>query len=302
MISWIRKTYTGVVVDCSNDPGQAESKENIDRVAAGDISDCIVRMLLVHRGGLAGKGVRERGAERYKGDRGHLVLQPDQTAKNARKVSNNDDDHSDEGEGDEEAGVAAQESSRGYEGKDNLEREGEEVHYVVDGCRIVDVPSVHHHRVLHLLSPGLVLNPQLIHVCAGHHHHLVHDRVELVVVGDCDGGLGDLAQFSAVVHLVQLNLKVLVLLCLHVVDNGDVDRSLRLSVLELQFSFTASVVLARDSCLVNCLPFHLQVSICSILPTKMLPSHRFHKYSCVLPENAFNFELERGKIWMRQKI
>ena len=113
------------------------------------------------------------------------------------------------------------------------------------------------------------MNSQFVHVGVGHHHHLVHDRVELVVIGDGDGGLGDLAKLAPVVHLVELHLEVLVLLDVHVVDDGDVDRPLGLSVLELQLTLAAGEIFPRDRRLVDRFPFHFQVAIRSIFSARV---------------------------------
>merc|ERR1719336_27253 len=276
------------VVDGCDDPRNSETEEDVDRVAPGDVADRVVCMLLVHSRGLAGEGVREGGAQGHEGDRGHLVLQTDQASKDAREVAHDDHNDPDEQKRDEKAGEASEQSSWRDEGEDDLEGEGEEVHDVVGGAGTIDVASVHHHGVLHLLSPGLVLNSQLVHVGIGHHHHLVHDRVELVVIGDGDGGLGDLAELAPVVNLVQLHLEVLVLLDVHVVDDGDIDRPLGLSMLELELTLPAGEVFPRDRRLVDRFPFHFQVSICSIFS-----QHRKQRFSTALFDQvAATFELE----------
>ena len=60
----------------------------------------------------------------------------------------------------------------------NLESEGEEVHDVVAGSGVLNVPAVDVHGVLELLGPGLVVYPHAVHVVVGHNHELVHHRVE----------------------------------------------------------------------------------------------------------------------------
>merc|ERR1719336_755547 len=279
---------TGEMVTGSDDPGKTKAEEDVDGVAAGDVADRVVRVLLVHGRGLAGEGVREGGAQGHEGDRGHFVLQADQASKDAREVAHDDHNDPDEQERDEKAGEASEQSSWRDEGEDDLEGEGEEVHDVVGGAGTLDVASVHHHGILHLLSPCLVLNSQLVHVGVGHHHHLVHDRVELVVIGDGDGGLGDLAKLAPVVNLVQLHLEVLVLLDVHVVDDGDVDRPLGLAMLELQLTLPAGEIFPRDRRLVDRFPFHFQVAICSIFS-----QHRKQRFSTALFDQvAATFELE----------
>ena len=56
------------MVDGRDDPGQSEPQEDVDRVAAGHVTDGVVCCLLVDGRDLADKGVREGGAESNKGD------------------------------------------------------------------------------------------------------------------------------------------------------------------------------------------------------------------------------------------
>ena len=56
------------MVDWGNDPGQSESHEHVDRVAARHVTDGIVRSLLIDGRNLASEGVRQGGAQRYEGD------------------------------------------------------------------------------------------------------------------------------------------------------------------------------------------------------------------------------------------
>jgi len=102
------------------------------------------------------------------------------------------------------------------------------VHDVVAGGGVLDVAAVDIHGVLKLLRPSLVVHAHRVHVVVGHEHHAVEDAVEFVVVGDGDGRAVDLAHLGASRGLEQLHLEVLVLLEVHVVDDGDADGAVRL--------------------------------------------------------------------------
>ena len=141
------------------------------------------------------------------------------------------------------------------------------MHDVVPCGGVLHVPAVHHHRVLELLGPGLVVDSELVHVSVGHHHQLVHHAVELVVVGDGDGGAADLAELGAAgAALHQLHLEVLVLLLLHVVDDLDLEVALGLAMLEHQLALAADVVLAADGGLVHGAPLDGHVPVRAVLP------------------------------------
>ena len=139
------------------------------------------------------------------------------------------------------------------------------MHHVVSRGRTLNVPAVDNHRVFKLLSPGLVVHPQLVHVSVGHQHQLVHHPGELVVVGDGDGGLGDLAELGPVVRFVELHLEVLILLTLHVVNDLNLQVSLSFAVFEVDFPLAANKVLPADGRLVDRPPLYCDVAVCSVL-------------------------------------
>ena len=56
------------MVDGRDDPGQPEPQEDVDRVAAGHVTDGVVCCLLVDGCDLAGEGVGQGGAEGHEGD------------------------------------------------------------------------------------------------------------------------------------------------------------------------------------------------------------------------------------------
>ena len=58
-----RQAHLDLVVDGRDDPGQSEPQEDVDRVAAGHVTDGVVCCLLVDGCDLAGEGVGERGAQ-----------------------------------------------------------------------------------------------------------------------------------------------------------------------------------------------------------------------------------------------
>ena len=72
------KTYTGEMVTGSDDPGKTKAEEDVDGVAAGDVADRVVCVLLVHSCGLAGEGVREGGAQGNECDGGDLKILGDE--------------------------------------------------------------------------------------------------------------------------------------------------------------------------------------------------------------------------------
>ena len=143
--------------------------------------------------------------------------------------------------------------------------ECKEMHHVVSSGRILNVPAVNNHRVFKLLSPGLVVHPQLVHVSVGHQHQLVHHPGELVVVGDGDGGLGDLAELGPIVRLVELHLEILILLALHVVNDLNLEVSLSLAVFEVNLPLPSNKVLPTDGRLVYRPPLDGDVAVSSVL-------------------------------------
>ena len=54
--------------------------------------------------------------------------------------------------------------------------------------------------------PSFVVHPHAVHVVVCHDEELVHDGVELVVVGDGHGSAVDLADLGAASRVEQLNL------------------------------------------------------------------------------------------------
>ena len=54
--------------------------------------------------------------------------------------------------------------------------------------------------------PSFVVHPHSVHVVVCHDEELVHDGVELVVVGDGHGGAVDLADLGAASRVEQLHL------------------------------------------------------------------------------------------------
>ena len=109
------------MVDGCNDPRNSKTEEDVDGVAAGDVADGVVRVLLVDRGHLAGEGVGEGGAQSDEGDRSHFVFQTNQTTKDAGEISDKNNNESDEDERDEEAGIATQQSGWRNDGEDEFE-------------------------------------------------------------------------------------------------------------------------------------------------------------------------------------
>ena len=129
------------MVDGGYDPRYSKTHKDVDRVAARNVSDGVVRRLL--RGGrnLAGEGVGQGGAEGHEGDgrdlnkqslqlnspaswlaiMSYLRVESDDAAEYLRQVADHDDGQADHGEGDDEAGVAAQEAGRRNDGEDQLQ-------------------------------------------------------------------------------------------------------------------------------------------------------------------------------------
>ena len=60
------------MVDGGNYPGNSETHEDVDGVAARHVSNGVVRCLLRGGGDLAGEGVRQRRAQCHEGDGGDL--------------------------------------------------------------------------------------------------------------------------------------------------------------------------------------------------------------------------------------
>ena len=112
-----------------------------------------------------------------------------------------------------------------------LKSECEKVHDVVAGGGVLHVTAVHVHCVLELLGPGLVVNAHPVNIVTGHDHHLVHDVVELVVVGDRDSSAVDLADLGPGARVEKLQLKVLVLLEFHVVNDWNTNGPVSLEII-----------------------------------------------------------------------
>ena len=254
------------MVDGRDDPGQPEAEEDVDGVAAGDVPDGVVGMFLVDRGSLAGEGVRQGGSQSHEGDGCHLVLQPDQAAEDPGKVPHDDHNDADEDERNDEAGPPSKESGWRDQSEDEFEAERQQVHDIVYSAGLLNISSVDYHGIFQLLGPCIVVNSEFIHISVGPHHNLVHDAVEVIVVGDGNSSFLDLAKLPTVVHLVQFYLKVFILLRIHVVHNGNVNAPLGLAVLELDDTLPAGEVLATDRRLVRCLPLDGDVTIRPVLP------------------------------------
>ena len=62
------------MVTGSDDPGKTKAKEDVDRVAAGHVTDGVVGCLLVDGSNLAGEGVGQRGSQGNEGDGGDLNI------------------------------------------------------------------------------------------------------------------------------------------------------------------------------------------------------------------------------------
>ena len=140
------------------------------------------------------------------------------------------------------------------------------MHNVVHAGGVLEVATVDNHRVLELLGPSLIVHTHSVHVGVGHQHQLVHDTVKLVVIGDGDRRALDSPKAGAVGHLVQFNLKVLVLLVDHVVDDGNLEVALRFAMLKMEDALATLVVLAADGGLVHRLPLDVNVAVGSVLP------------------------------------
>ena len=140
------------------------------------------------------------------------------------------------------------------------------MHDIVTRSCILNVSTINYHRVLDLLGPCLVVHSHAVHVGIGHQKQLVHHAVKLIVVGDRHRCPLQFAQCAAVVDLVELYLKVLVLLVLHVVYDGYNDVALGLPVLELQHTLATLEVLAVDGSLVHRSPLHVHLAVSSVLP------------------------------------
>ena len=61
------------MVDGGDDPRQSQSQEHVDGVAAGHVTDGVVRCLLSDGRDLAGEGVRQGRPQRHEGDGGDLI-------------------------------------------------------------------------------------------------------------------------------------------------------------------------------------------------------------------------------------
>ena len=172
-------THFAFVVDGGHKPWKPKTQEDVDGVGAGDVADGVVGVLLADGGGFAGEGVWQRRAERDERDGGDAVLEADEAAEDTGEVADDGGQDGDHEEGEDEAEPAAGHARGRHQREEDLEAEGEEVHHVVAGRRVLDVAAVHVHRVLQLLRPRLVVHAHAVHVHVGHHQHPIHHRVEL---------------------------------------------------------------------------------------------------------------------------
>ena len=70
----------------SNDPGNAQTHDNVDGVTARHVADRVVCIFLQYSRLVGGEQVRQTGAQGDERDGRHRVLQAHQTAKDAGKV------------------------------------------------------------------------------------------------------------------------------------------------------------------------------------------------------------------------
>ena len=107
-------------VDDGDDPGQAQSQEDVDGVGAVDVADGTVGRLLSQRRLLGGEGVRHGGAQGHQRDGRHRVLQADQTAEDGGQVTDDGGEHTDHRQRHDESWPAAEVLCRRDEGEQNL--------------------------------------------------------------------------------------------------------------------------------------------------------------------------------------
>ena len=84
-VAW--KANLDFPVDGSDQPRQSKTKKHVDRVGSGHISNRIIGSVVHRRRLLTGKQVRQTGAQRHERNGCDAVLEADQTAKDARQVT-----------------------------------------------------------------------------------------------------------------------------------------------------------------------------------------------------------------------
>ena len=93
MYKKIKKINLRTPVECSDDLGDAQTHENVDRVIACNTADRVVCIFLLYGGLAGGEQIRQTGAQGEKCDGRHCVLQAHQAAKNAGQVVDEGDQY-----------------------------------------------------------------------------------------------------------------------------------------------------------------------------------------------------------------
>mmetsp|Transcript_16481 Transcript_16481/g.51804 ORF Transcript_16481/g.51804 Transcript_16481/m.51804 type:complete len:323 (-) Transcript_16481:436-1404(-) len=107
-------------------PGQADAQEDVHGVAARDVAHGVVRVGVLLRRNLRGKGVRQAGAEGHERDGRNLVGDAHAAAKEGRKVAHQRGHEAYHAQGEDEAEPAAAEAGGRDDCKEELpdERDG----------------------------------------------------------------------------------------------------------------------------------------------------------------------------------
>ena len=155
----------------------------------------------------------------------------------------------------------------------NLEGKGEHVKEVVHVTGASNVTSVDQHGVPELLGVRLVIHSDSVQVHPRLEGQLVENPGELVIVDDGHHSPHLLPELCLVVGFVELHLELLILLLLHVVNDGNAEISVGLSVVEGDLSLPSAVILPIDSVLVLGPPLESHLPVRPALPADGQPGH-----------------------------
>ena len=111
------------MIDGCQHPGQTQTKEDVDGVASGDVSDRVVGRLLHGSRLLRREQIGQTRSERDERDGGHFRFEAGQTSEDGGHVADEEREHADHGERADEREPAAHVVRRRHDGEDDLQHQ-----------------------------------------------------------------------------------------------------------------------------------------------------------------------------------
>jgi len=130
-----RNHVLAVVVDGADDPGEAESEEDIDGVGASDVADGGVGRVRLLRSRHGGEGVGQRRAQRHERDSRHALSDAESAPQQRRRLPHHRRHQPDHRKSSAERHPAVLYLRRRNQGEEELPPDGCEVH---EGFRTSD--------------------------------------------------------------------------------------------------------------------------------------------------------------------